>query len=195
MAKYLLPPGTHFDVKMIPTIQNLTALGLTQLDIGIILGYAGKDPSKWITNLKRNHPDVKDAAEQGKKMALAQLVSSMFKAAQGYTYTETRDEDGPKGHVDARYKKHVPPNANLAIFLACNLMSDVFKQKSEVETRSVRFEVSGKAEEDKITKLMGMLGVTTRETGSNAAAKKVESIDVTPERKDIPGGDSERTEP
>jgi hypothetical protein len=116
----------------------------------------------------------------------------MFKAAQGYDFVETRDEDGPKGHVDAKYKKHVPPNANLAIFLACNLMSDVFKQKSEVETRSVRFEVTGKAEEDKITKLMGMLGVTTRET---APAKKVDSIDVTPKREDILGGDSERTEP
>lgn len=175
-SKYALPPGTQLDVRFLPVIQNLTALGLSELDIGIILGYGGRDPGKWINNLKLHHEDIKEAASRGKKMALAQLCSAMFKAAQGYNYVETREEDGPKGHTDGKYKKHIAPNAQLAMFLATNLMPDVFKNRTEVDKREIKFVVNGKAEEDKISRLMGLLGVQAKEAQDAVTVNQCGSV-------------------
>jgi len=86
---YQLALRSRFNADLLPAIQNLTSLGCSESDIGVILGYSGKNPREWLAGLKKRNIDVAEACALGKKMARIALVARAFQAAVGYDYTET----------------------------------------------------------------------------------------------------------
>lgn len=158
--KFVLPKYTRFNTILLPVLQNLTALGLTESDIGAIVGFQGKNADDWLNDLKRHHPEVKDACAIGKTVADSFLVAQMFRSAIGYEYEEVeykRDKETGEMVEYKRTVRHQPSNAQLAMFLAVNRMPDQFKQKVEVTKKT--FNIDGKIEvsADQIERLAGAL--------------------------------------
>ena len=132
MNKFQIEKGTRFDKNLLPLIQNLSAEGRSEADIGIVLGYAGKDPAQWLKDLKRNHPEVRDAWEAGRQLADLKLVQTAFEVATGYDFTETEESfrqiekmvDGELKIVEIPVgskirKKYIKPDATLLFKLLC----------------------------------------------------------------------------
>ena len=165
--------------EMLPVIQNLTALGCSEADIGLIVGYAGKNPEWFMKNRKRTDPAVKEAWDMGKKMVKVQIMQSLVRTALGYDYQEKTEtfKSGPNGEMCNRpiekkvTTKHSKPDTKALELLAYNLMGDDFKRKMEVENKSVNLELSGELQKDDIRKLAGKL-LQLAET------KKVESNEI-----------------
>jgi hypothetical protein len=168
--------------QMYPVIQNLVAIGCSETDIGLILGYAGKDIRSFLANRKRTDPAVKEACEMGKHLAKIIIVKSLMKVALGYEYTEIDETHRllPNGKlgtfpVERKVKRrYAKPDVKALELLAYNLLQDDFKRKMEVENKSVNLELSGEVEKDDIRKLAGKLLEL-------ADIKKVESKEIEPE--------------
>ena len=123
-------------------------------DIGMMIGYSGKNPSAWIRFLKNKHPEVADALEAGAKMADAKLVVTAFDVATGYDIEEEEIEyinkpiiDTATGKARAKYiersrktkRKHIKPDPSLLFKLLCNRLPEYFSdiKKFEVNKQSI----------------------------------------------------------
>lgn len=157
---YKLPLHTRYNPQFLPTIQNLTAMGLTESDIGAIVGFAGKNPDDWLNELKRRHPEVKDASAIGKQIADSFLVAEMYKSACGYEYSKKRykknKETGEMELVEETIE-HQPANAQLAMFIATNRMPEQFKHKIELSKKGFIIDSSNEATSEQIERLAGAL--------------------------------------
>ena len=196
--KYVLPERTQYDPNFLPVLQNLVALGLTESDIGAIVGYQGAHSEDWLGNLKQRHPEVQDACEIGARVSNANLVAHMVKAANGYNYEEVkyrRDTDTGEMVEYERTLKHHPANPTLAMFVATNRMPDQFKHRIETTRKSFIIDAKGELSSAQIEKLAGTLMEESRRV------KQVESevIDVessgSTEHRSVPatGEDGERS--
>lgn len=187
--KYVLPKGTRFDTKLIPIIQNLVAAGLTESDIGMIVGYVGENAEDWLKNMKQIHPELKDACKIGKKTSNALLVAQMFRSATGYDYEESDHKPNPETgeiELDKVKVKHQPGNGALAMFLATNLMPDQFKHKVELTKSGYVLDESSELSSDQIEKLAGRLleeskRVKELETAPIDVEFEVKELEVEPE--------------
>jgi hypothetical protein len=153
---------------LLPIVQNLVATGMTESDIGVIVGFQGKNSNDWLNELKRQHPEVMDAYHAGRQIADSIQVAEMYKSAIGYDYPEVDEEwkvekDEETGEEtmikvgEKRKIRHQPGNAQLAIFLATNRMPEQFKNR--VETTKKSFIINGKVElsGEQIERLAGKL--------------------------------------
>jgi len=182
--KYILERGTVWDSSLLPVIQNLTACGATAADLGMILGYQGKDAARFIANLKSKIPDFKKAIESGLQPANALLIAHAFRSAIGYDYTEeelwyklVQDPQNPEKLKEIPFKrkvfkKHKPGNARLLIFLAENRMPEHFKRAEQVHKS---FNLSAEIPADEVRRLAGKLDDLSKEF---TIIKKVESKEV-----------------
>ncbi len=195
--KFKLPPRTRFDMALLPIIQNLVAAGMTESDIGAIVGYQGKNADDWLNELKRQHPEVMDAYKAGRRIADSIQVAEMYKSAIGYDYQEVEEEykitvDPDTGEeitvkTGAKVKhKHQPGNAQLAIFLATNRMPDQFKNRIEATKKS--FIINGQVElsGDQIERLAGKLFDESRKV-KQIESTVVEAVNVEPIRREQSG--------
>jgi len=158
--KFVLPPHTHFDAKLLPVIQNLTAMGLTESDIGVIVGYQGIHADDWLNNLKLTHPEVKTAAEIGKYIADSFLVAQMYKAACGYDHVKQefkRDKETGEMVLFKETLEHQPSNAQLAMFVATNRMPEQFKHRIDITKKGFIIDATQEISAEQIEKLAGKL--------------------------------------
>ena len=175
--KYVLPARTQYDPNFLPVLQNLTALGLTESDIGAIVGYQGAHSEDWLGNLKQRYPEVKEACDIGARTANANLVAHMYKTATGYDYVEEEYRRDPETGEMVLYKmvpKHQPGNATMAMFIATNRMPEQFKHRIETTRKSFIIDAKGELSSEQIEKLAGTLMEESRRV------KQIESevIDV-----------------
>ena len=177
--KFVLPPRTEFNLELLPIIQNLVSVGMTESDIGAIVGYQGKNSEKWIAGLKQSNPEVAEACQIGKRIADSFLVAQMYKSAIGYDYQETEQkykidkETGDKVLVEEKVlHKHQPGNAQLAMFALTNHLPEQYKHRIDVNKKGFLVDVSTELSADQIEKLAGALLEGTREI------KHVDSIVV-----------------
>lgn len=162
---FKLKKGAKLPVEMLPTIQNLAAMGLNESQIALVIGFSGKSPQQFIQLNKKKDPLVKEAWEEGKKMAKIEFIKSLIRSSLGYEYEETVEEyrTMPNGDMSLRpisqkrYKKYARPDMKAAELLAYNLMGDDFKRKAEVEHKSLNVELTGDMEKEQIRKLIGKL--------------------------------------
>lgn len=159
---FKLPKGVGYDANFLPIIQNLSALGYPAADIGMILGYAGKDARQFIKNLSKNYSDMAEAIKIGNSMANSYLVAQMFKSAVGYDYDEedfkyTHNEDGTvKNKIQTGGKtKHYSGSPQLAMFVAANRMPESFVNRLEIHKKN--FDLFKEVPKDTIKRLAGKL--------------------------------------
>jgi len=168
--KFEIKKRARFDASWLPVIQNLTALGLNESDIGVILGYTGKNARDWLNNLKKNHPEVKDAWELGKRIADVQLVTKAFLAATGYDYKQEKVKykavtkyDGDKPYTDwieterEEVLKHAKSDPAVLKFLLCNRLPEFFSETKRLEIDKTILSLEGKDMEAEIKAFAGRL--------------------------------------
>jgi hypothetical protein len=158
--KYVLPSGTRFDIRLIPIIQNLVAAGMTEADIGAIVGYQGENAENWLAKLKQIHPEVKEACQIGKRIADSFLVAQMYKTAIGYEFLEQkykRDRETGEMILAEETVNHQPGNAQLAMFIATNHMPEQYKHRLETTKKGYLINATTEITADQIEKLAGKL--------------------------------------
>lgn len=148
MAKNAITKKIKFDFALLPVIQSLAALGKSESDIGMIIGYSGRKPKKFIEQLKKDCPDVAIALEVGRRLADIELVTTAFEAATGYEYVEeTKDykivhivneETGEVVREEKRLikhkvsKKHQRPDSAVLKMLLLSRLPDYFIDSKKV---------------------------------------------------------------
>ena len=150
--KYQLALRSKFNTVLLPAIQNLTGLGCTEADVGLILGYAGKDAREWIKGLKKRNIDVRDACVLGKEMANIALVSRAWQlAVEGYDYLEEETTykivDGKRVESEVKTKKkHTKPNTALLQTLLRSRLPQDFSQKIQIDKRTMNIDMDSEEE-------------------------------------------------
>jgi len=178
--KNKLKKGAKFDFKFIEPIAILTALGLTEKEIGIVFGVTGYAVKKW----KQRYPDLKDAVAEMKSVAASHLVAQMVRSATGYDYEEEdisyktiRNEETDKLveiQVGRKVKKRQQPgNPQLAMFLTTNLLPDQFKNRFELTKRESKVNINLALTGKEIREFSGRLLDVADEVDSDR--KQVES--------------------
>jgi hypothetical protein len=157
--KFTLPERARFDIRMLPVIQNLVAMGLTESDIGMVVGYQGANTVDWLHNLKKKHPEVVEACKAGARMADSFLVAQMFRSAIGYDYVEEEWGYNKDGEWVKKKEsiKHQPANAQMAIFMATNRMPEQFKHRVDLTKRGLIIDNTEELSSEQIEKLAGAL--------------------------------------
>lgn len=170
MNKNIIQKKINFDLALLPVIQNLAALGKSEADVGMIIGYAGRKPKKFIERLKKDCPDVAIALEVGRRLADIELVTTAFEAAIGYEYVEeTKDykivrtvneETGEVTSEERRLikhkisKKHQRPDASILRMLLLSRLPDYFIDSKKVTLTQV---MDSDPTEDEIRRFAGKL--------------------------------------
>ena len=166
-----------FNLALLPVIQNLAALGKSEADVGMIIGYAGRKPEKLMKQLKKQFPDVAIALEVGRRLADTELVTTAFEAAVGYDYSEeTKDfkivqvVDEETGEVvreerrlikHKKMKKHQRPDSAILRMLLISRLPDYFIDSKKVTLTQV---MDADPTEDEIRRFAGKLMELVRPT-------------------------------
>lgn len=160
----------NFDMSLLPVIQNLATLGKSEADIGMIIGYTGRKPGKFLEQLKKDCPDVVIALEVGRRLADTELVTTAFEAAVGYDYTEetkdfkiVRTYDEETGDLISedkvlmkhkKMKKHQRPDSAILRMLLVSRLPDYFIDSKKVTLTQV---MDADPTEDEIRRFAGKL--------------------------------------
>ncbi len=180
-SKYQIKKRTPFNDALLPVIQNLTAEGKSLADIGMLLGYAGKNPTAWLRYIKNKYPEVADAMKVGAQLADTKLIVTAFDAATGYDIEETDTEyvvipkiDGSNRHEEKNRKikrKHIRPDTGLLFKLLCNRLPEYFSdtRKFEINKKSANVKIDMNKE---ISEFAGKLMDATKDR------KQVESKEI-----------------
>jgi len=138
---------------LLPVIKNLTALNFNQADIGLLLGYAGKDAASWFKRFRKKFPDVESAWQAGKDLADVELVTSATRLAFGYDFQEkeTSEEYDQYGKMVKKIErvkdktKHADPQ--MLKFLLINRLPEFFQEKKNVNFSNSKY-VKGNIKEE-----------------------------------------------
>jgi len=186
------PDKASISAELLPILQNLSALGLTQKQIGVCLGFQGKGARKWLERLMHRHPEAREAWKEGQKQADAALISSMYQAAIGYTTRQVKrkykfepnptNKNRPKKVLveEEEVEKTLPPVPQLAMFLALNHMPEFYKNKVELEKRTLSVDLKGTITADEIKQFAGKLDEysKTLESKTENSAKPILDAEV-----------------
>ena len=179
IKKFELQKSTELSPDILPVIQNLATQGFTLADIGMFLGFAGKDPEGWIRRLQEKYPDIKEALQVGKSAADMELIRTAFNEAVGYWIEEEEvtqqkiqnPTDPTKTKWVDKWKKNkkrfVAPNAVLLFKLLCSRLPEYFSDIRKIEVDKKIMELKGNID-DEILEFAGALGEAVRR-------KKIES--------------------
>lgn len=169
MNKNVITKKLNFDLALLPVIQNLATLGKSEADVGMIIGYAGRKPKKFIEQLKKQFPDVAIALEVGRQLADTELVTTAFEAATGYKYVEEvktyifRDKINEETGEVTREKilksikktpKHIKSDSAILKMLLLSRLPDYFIDSKKVTLTQA---IDGDVTEDEIRRFAGAL--------------------------------------
>lgn len=160
-----------FNVPLLKVAQNLVALGFTEKDLGIVLGCKPTTIASW----KSRYPDFFNANKKGKQILKGILVAQMMRAAEGYDYTERTekydiivgvddevvDNLGLKKKTITEHTKHQAGNSQLMMFLAQNLLPEMFPRTANVAEQNI-INIIGSVEGDRLLSFAGKLEEMTR---------------------------------
>ena len=154
---------------LLPVIQNLTAYGFNLADIGVLLGYVGKDPTAWLYNLRQKYPDVEEALQVGKQLGNIELIKTAIQESLGYWIEEEEifannvpvipvsDKPfGPAKPMQDRYinksrktkRKFIQPNTQLLFKLMCCRMPEFFSETHKIQIDKRSIELKGNIEQE-----------------------------------------------
>ena len=108
-----MPNPTKFDESMIETARRLALLGLTDEEIGFVLGVSDRTLRRW----KRAHPEFAAALESGKRPADGAVAAALFRRAVGF-----QDHSG----------RTYPPDPVACIFWLKNRAPELWRDRVDV---------------------------------------------------------------
>ena len=172
-----LQKGAKFNYDFVQVASRLVAAGMTERDIGYVLGVKPTTVAKW----KQRYPEFKKATDSdssAKKIATAYLVANGLRSAMGYDFEEVDqvfemiknpayDEFDAKCTEPAliqvikketRKLKHRPPDKDLLMFFLLNLSNEYHNVKSiqiDQTKKQINVNITGHLESGDIRKLAG----------------------------------------
>jgi len=186
---------TELDEKFVPVVHNLLSQGYDLADVGMLLGFAGKHPERWLKQLSEKIPDLQKAIELGTQAANIQLIKTAFQEATGYWIEEEEiyaeiekifpvpnvNNGGPLATGIKPYyryrdksrktkKKFIQPNTQLLFKLLCCRLPQYFSDTRNIQIDKRSLELKGNVEEE-IRNFAGALMEA-------AGAKKVDSREI-----------------
>lgn len=206
--KHKLHKNAKFDTTLIEPIKNMISFGFTEKDIGLLIGVSGLTIKKW----KQRYPDLKEACQEAKSVAASHLVAQMVRTAMGYRYEEVvntyvprrelleaeelegLDELDPDEMVLKSRKvteKHQPGNAQLAMFVATNILPRQFSNRFEIDKKESKIVIKAELTGEEIRGFAGKLLEISEEVGRKVIASEVRDTERPP---DIIESDTEGTE-
>ena len=183
-TKYELAKRTALDNTFIPVIHNLLTKGYTLADVGMLIGYSGKDSEGWLRRLSADNTDLDLAIQEGIEAANIELIKTAFNECMGYwveeeDITAQKEKITPKGK-NTYYKwtekwkktkkRFIPPNTALLFKLLCCRMPAYFSDLKKVEIDKRTLELQANLE-DEILGFAGALAAAVQK-------KQVESQEV-----------------
>lgn len=140
-------------IETLPLIENLAKAGMSQADIGMMLGFSGTDARSWFQRLCKKYPSIEKAYHAGKDIADTALIASAYQRAMfGYEWEEEEIEYAVKEcfdrGTDTVILKDIPvsrkvkkrrkaPDNGLLRFLIMNRIKN-FKDDCKEETNNVK---------------------------------------------------------
>ena len=114
---------SEYDRKVKPYLEKIREWAgfLSEKDICNKLGISRQS----LLNYKKQHPELQEVIDEGRKELVAELKSTLKQKAKGFHYTETkktiRDVDGAKTQVIEQFEKYSPPDTGAIHLLLKNL--------------------------------------------------------------------------
>lgn len=121
---------------------KLCLLGHTDIELAAFFEVAEDTIYEW----KKVHPQFSESVKRGKDKADAEVAQAFLKRALGYQYEEETFEMGVNTKT---VTKEVPPDAGAALNWLKNRQPKKWRDKQEVESTTVNYNVDITAEEAK----------------------------------------------
>ena len=189
-TKYELAKRTALDNTFIPVIHNLLTKGYTLADVGMLIGYSGKDSEGWLRRLSADNTDLDLAIQEGIEAANIELIKTAFNECMGYwveeeDITAQKEKITPKGK-NTYYKwtekwkktkkRFIPPNTALLWKLLMSRMPESFNETQRIQVDKRSIEIKADAENEIRNFGEQLLQVL------NKNSKIIEADDITDER-------------
>lgn len=108
-------------------IEKIASLGMTDVEIGYILGVNESTVNSW-----KKDPQFAQALKKGKAKADAKVVESLYRRATGYDHEDTYFATYEGNILTQAYVKHYPPDVTAQIFWLKNRRRDEWKDRWEL---------------------------------------------------------------
>lgn len=109
--------------------KKLCFMGYTDVQLSNFFGVAESTIYKW----KLDHKDFSEATRNGKDLADAEVVISLWERAKGYSHNDVHISTYLGEVTETPIVKHYPPDTGAAIHWLSNRQSDLFKIKQSTE--------------------------------------------------------------
>jgi hypothetical protein len=127
-----MKPGrpTEYKPQYCKEVEKLCRLGLIDKELAYVFGVSEKTLNTW----KKKYPEFLQSIKKGKTLSDVKVVESLFKRANGYSFTETTTEL-VKGvmKVTKKVTKHIPGEVSAQCFFLKNRQPDKWRDKHEVD--------------------------------------------------------------
>ena len=176
-----LQKGAKYNFDFVQIASRLVAAGMTEKDVGYVLGVKPTTISKW----KQRYSEFKEATDSNssaKGIAKSYLVANGLRAAMGFDYEEVdqvleRNEDGEMIVKKETIKlRHRPVDKDLLMFFLLNISDEYHNVKSiqiEQTKKNLNVNITGTLESSDIRKLAG--AAFKEADRVERATKKIES--------------------
>lgn len=111
--------------------EKLCRLGATDIEIADFLEVDVRTLYRW----KGEHEEFCQALKAGKEVSDERVERSLFARANGYEHEEVDIRVVDKEIVQTAIRKYYPPDTTAAIFWLKNRRPDLWREKSEVESK------------------------------------------------------------
>jgi len=126
---------TRYKSEYAEQARKLGLLGATDEALADFFEIAVSTLNKW----KKDHPEFMESIKSGKQIADANVASSLYHRALGYSHQETKVFNNMGEIVTYECEKHYPPDPTSAIFWLKNRQPQAWRDKpvEEVEQEQV----------------------------------------------------------
>lgn len=195
-----LRKGAKFNYDFVQVASRMVAAGMTEKDIGYVLGVKPTTISQW----KQRYPEFKSATDSessAKKIAVAYLVANGLRSATGYDFEEVDqvfenivNPDYDPDDKDCKEKstvrvlkketvklKHRPPDKDMLIFFLLNLSKEYHNIRSiqiDQTKKQINVSITGQLESGDIRKLAGAAFQTADSMDQKTKVVESKVVDV-----------------
>tara|TARA_X000000950_G_scaffold247780_1_gene306348 strand:- start:161 stop:646 length:486 start_codon:yes stop_codon:yes gene_type:complete len=113
-------------------------LGLTDKQIAGLLHVDERTFNRW----KISHPEFCQSVREGREVADAKVIKSLYQRATGYTATEKRTQKNADGEEEViTVEKEIPPDVKAGCWWMQNRRPSEWRDRQEVINRNVNIEI------------------------------------------------------
>lgn len=137
---------TSYDDSYADLAYKFCLLGATDAKLAEFFGVQESTINNW----KQKHPEFMESIKRGKTQADAEVASSLYHRALGYSHPETKIATADGMITDTKeFTKHYAPDPTAAIFWLKNRQPEMWREKNQTEHSGVVHNVQHSPEDYK----------------------------------------------